>query len=79
MLSVLLLLLYFIFLLVWKSVDEKLQALLGKVRMLLRSVAHHAREHGRGEAGIEEFDRGLDASERNSYPPLLGGSNKPTY
>ena len=79
MISVLLLLLYFIFLLIWKLAGTKLQALLGRVRMLLSSVAHHPREHSRGEAGIEEFDRGLDASERNSYPPLLGGSNKPTY
>ena len=79
LLSVLLLLLYFIFLVIWKLVGGTLQALLGKVRMLLSSVAHHPREYCRGEAGIEEFDRGLEASERNSYPPLLRGSNKPTY
>jgi glucan phosphoethanolaminetransferase (alkaline phosphatase superfamily) len=72
LLSVSLLLLYFILLLIWKLVGARKQALLRNVRMLLSSVAHYPREQSGGEAVIEDFDRGLDASERNSYPPLLG-------
>jgi hypothetical protein len=77
-LSVSLLPLYFISLLVVKFVGGKLlQALVGKIKAVWSSIVHHPRECREGEA-VESFDRELDsASERNSYPPLLG-SQRPT-
>ena len=66
-----LLLVYLISLLVWKSVGGKLQAVMGR---MLNAIVHHHRQHGGGKGRyVESFDRDLDSSARNSYPPLLEG------
>jgi hypothetical protein len=67
-----LLFLYCISLLVWKSLSEKLQALVGKVKGVWSFIMHHQREHCSGEL-VERFDREQDMNETNSYTPLLKG------
>ena len=76
--SVILLHLYFVSLLVWKLLGRKLQAVLVKARVAWSSIVHRPREDSGGE-GMESFDREQDTSVTNSYPPLLGGSQRPTY
>jgi hypothetical protein len=76
LLSISLLFSYFISLLIWKLVGKKLQALMRNAKVLWTSITRYPRER---EAGIEEFDRDTNSSERNSYPPLLERSNRPTY
>ena len=72
------LLLYFVSLIVQSLFGRQLQAAIRKAKMMWNSTANHSRDHSAGEV-IESFDRGLDTSESNSYTPLLGGSQKPTY
>jgi hypothetical protein len=73
----LLLVLCLIFLLMWKLAGGKPQSLVRRAIVVLSCIKHHHEHHG--EAGIEEFDRGLGTSESSSYPPLLGESQKLTY
>ena len=73
--SIVLLLFYFASLLVWKLLGGKLHAV---ARVAWSSIVHRPREDSGGE-GIESFDREQDTSEANSYPPLLGRSQIPTY
>ena len=72
MTSVVLCLVYFLFLLAWKLFGGKLQAVVKKARVLWTSALHH---HSIKGEGLEVFDRDLDANDANSYPPLLGGWN----
>jgi hypothetical protein len=75
-LSLSLLLLYFISLLVWKLVGGILLALMRKIKAVWNHIVHHPRECCEGEP-VVSFDRELD-NERNSYPPLLDGSQRLT-
>ena len=79
-LAVIAVMLYLIVLLAWKLLGGKLQAVMGKAKVMWGSIVHHThlREQS-GSDGIEPFDRELDTSEDNSYPPLLEGSQNPTY
>jgi hypothetical protein len=61
----------------WKLIGGKLQALMRKIKAVWSSIVHHPRECCEGEV-VESFDREPDG-ERNSYPPLLGGSQRPTF
>ena len=72
MTSIVLCLVYFLFLLAWKLFGGKLQAVVKKARVLWTSALHH---HSIKGEGLEVFDRDLDANDANSYPPLLGGWN----
>ena len=78
-LPVALLLFYFISLLVWKLTGVKLQAAAVKAKVMWVSIVHRTREQSEGE-GVESFDREVETSDtKSSYPPLLGGTQKPTY
>ena len=73
-----LLLLYFASVLLRKLFGQQLQAVIRKAQVVWSSIVKHPRDHSGGEL-IESFDRELDASTANSYPPLLGESQKTTY
>ena len=78
-LPVALLLFYFISLLVWKLAGVKLQAAAVKAKVMWVSIVRRTREQSEGE-GVESFDREVETSDtKSSYPPLLGGTRKPTY
>ena len=69
--SIALMLLYFASLLVWKLVGgQLLQALVNKAKVVWSSSVHRQSKRD----GMESFDRELDTSEADSYPPLLEGS-----
>ena len=72
--SITLILLYFISLLVWKVLGGRLQAAVWRAEVAWSAMAPCLREHITGDV-VESFD---DISERNKYPTLLGGS-PPTY
>ena len=69
--SIALMLLYFASLLVCKLVGGQLQqALVNKAKVVSSSSVHRQSKRD----GMESFDRELDTSEADRYPPLLGGS-----
>ena len=73
-LSIAIIMIYFFSLLLWKLLHEKIEALIRKARMKWNSVGDQ-RDHS-NEEGIESFDRDLDITDRNNYPPLLGLSHE---
>ena len=71
---IMLLLLYFVSLLVWKLLGRKLQDVVLKAKAMWGIIVRNTRERSRGE-GVESFDREVGSGEANNRTPLLREQN----
>ena len=79
-LSILLIVLYFVSLVVWKLLHKKIKTFIRLMKAKWNSRASTSdREENRDRVVIESFDRDLDLSESDSYNSLLGESQQLTY
>ena len=77
-LSLLLIVLYFVSLVVWKLLHKKIKAFIRLIKAKWNSRASTSNREENIDV-IESFDRDLDSSESQSYMPLLGESQQLTY
>ena len=79
-LSLLLIVSYFVSIVVWKLLHKKINAVVRLIKAKWNSRASTSnREENRDGDVIESFDRDLDSSESQSYMPLPGESQQLTY
>ena len=78
-LSLSLIVLYFISLVTWKLLHKKLRGLVRMIKVKWNSRIVASNQENRDGDMIESFGRDLDSSSSHSYTPLLGESQQLTY